>query len=142
MANIIRQGKTPKWGVGSHNIEGAIIDSYNQGIEIKDYEQTDEQGAVCGYLVYDQTITFDISGTILHNENDSSSFNSGVFTVGSTVNNFISGLTSIYGVNCSINHPTKAIVKSLSFSQSAGGAQTFSASGTIYDFTENTTSEG
>ena len=131
MASILRHGKTPKWGVGEHSILGVIIDSYNQGIEIKDYEQTDENGAVCGYLVYDQTKTFDMSGTLLSNEG--TSFSDGFF-VGSRADDFISGLTSNDGVNCSIGTPSYSILKSISFSQTAGGAQTFSASGTIYDF--------
>lgn len=131
MATIIRHGKTPKWGVGKLQIEGVIIDSYNESVEIKDYEQTDEKGAVCGYLVYDQTKSFDISGTIL---SDGSGLMDGGFYVGHCVSNLISGLTSNDGINCTINTPKNSILKSISFSQSAGGAQTFTASGTIYDF--------
>ena len=52
MANIIKHGKTPKWGINKNTeLKGVILDSYNESVEIKDYEQTDEKGAVCGYLI-------------------------------------------------------------------------------------------
>ena len=129
MAGLITSGRTPKWGVNEHSIDGVIIDSYNESLEIKDYEQTDEKGAVVGYLVYDQTKSFDLSGTILQTTN---SFTSKI-KVGTCVANAISALSfGSDGVNCSINTPNYPVLKSISFSQSAGGAQTFNASGTIY----------
>lgn len=97
MANIIRHGKTPLWGVKEHQIDGVIIDSYNESIEIKDYEQTDEKGAVCGYLVYDQTKNFDMSGTLIANI-------SGQFIVGDSAFGSINSLSfGISGMNCGIN---------------------------------------
>lgn len=133
MANIIPHGKAPLWGVKEHQINGVIIDSYNESIEIKDYEQTDEKGAVCGYLIYDQTKSFDMSGTLI-NILDPSSLNQD-FKIGQCVDGLINSLSfGSLGMNSNISTPTFAILKSLSFSQSAGGAQTFNASGTIYDF--------
>ena len=129
MAKILTFGNAPLWGVNKHQINGVIIDSYNESVEIKDYEQTDEKGAVCGYLIYDQTKSFDMSGTLLANK----SFD--CMSVGKCAAQFI-GTTGLFnlGVNCGINNPSAPIIKSLSFASSAGGAQTFSASGTIYDF--------
>jgi hypothetical protein len=132
MAKILTQGKTPLWGVKEHQLDGVIIDSYNESLEIKDYEQTDEKGAVCGYLIYDQTKSFDMSGTLL--KPIETPLN-GDFQIGKCVSGLIHSLTfCTLGMNCSINTPTVPILKSLSFSQSAGGAQTFNASGTFYDF--------
>jgi hypothetical protein len=59
MAQILRHGKTPLWGVYDKDIipsghsRGIILDSYNYSVEVKDYEQLDEAGRVVGYLVYD-----------------------------------------------------------------------------------------
>lgn len=152
MANILRQGKTPYWGTwkGEKSFDwkdSVIIDSFNSNVEIKDYEQTDENGAVCGYLIYDQTVGFDMSGTLLTGKCLSS------LRIGQTFSfscpeslsllPFIgynySGEESYYstGINEQINTPTIAIVKNISFNTSAGGAATFSLSGTAYDFSSS-----
>lgn len=129
MANILRHGRTPKWGTAT--IAGMILDSFNTSVEIKDYEQTDENGAVCGYLVYDQTESFDFSGTLLNDEEINETFD-----VGAAVTSLITNIgTSV--ANSAINTPNTAILKSLSVSTSAGSATTISGSGTIYDFTVN-----
>ena len=138
MANIIKHGKTPKWGINKNTaLKGVILDSYNESVEIKDYEQTDEKGAVCGYLIYDQTKSFDMSGTLLADESLICHMAIGK-CVNSMINIDASGIFDTMGTNDGINNPSTAILKSISFSASAGGAQTFSASGTIYDFINQT----
>ena len=157
MAQILRHGKTPLWGVYNQDIlesgdnSGIILDSYNYSVEVKDYEQLDEAGRVVGYLVYDQTVNYDMSGTILyggstdiqgytpaHDSNASKNFtincNRGVGEVFSS----IAIHNNLGGVNQNITKPSKAIVKSYSVNTSQGGAATFSLSGTIYDFTSST----
>lgn len=128
MANILRQGSTPQWGVKA-TITGLILDSFNESTEIKDYEQTDQYGAVCGYLAYDQTINFDFSGTLLNDKMDSISYYS---SIGSE----LAGITAQLNMkfNDSINTPSTAILKAFSTSASAGSGTTVSGSGTIYDF--------
>lgn len=128
MANIIRHGKTPKWGV-TYKIDGLIIDSYSSSTEIKDYEQTDENGAVCGYLVYDQTKNFDFSATLLATDEEAHYIQN---EIGDLVSNIPFCHDNYH--NTAINAPNYAILKSLSFSQTAGGATTVSGSGTIYAF--------
>ena len=127
MANILRYGNTPKWGV-EHNMHGLIIDSFSTSTEIKDYEQTDETGAVCGYLVYDQTKNFDFSATVL--SGDTPCIHG---YIGSIVTTFVCVNDTSYH-NQAINSPKHAILKSLSVSETAGGATTLSGSGTIYAF--------
>ena len=127
MANIIRHGKTPKWGV-EHRMHGLIIDSFSTSTEIKDYEQTDETGAVCGYLVYDQTKNFDFSATVL--STDTPCIHG---YIGNIVTTFVCVSDTLY-FNQAINSPKNAILKSLSVSETAGGATTLSGSGTIYAF--------
>lgn len=128
MANIIRHGKTPRWGV-SYHMNGLIIDSFSTSTEIKDYEQTDENGAVCGYLVYDQTKNFDFSATVLANI-EAPCIHA---HIGNIVTNFVCVNHNTY-FNQDINSPKHAILKSLSVSETAGGATTVSGSGTIYAF--------
>lgn len=144
MANILRQGKTPYWGTwkGDRSFDaldkGVIIDSFNTNIEIKDYEQTDENGAVCGYLIYDQTIGFDASGTILNTSNclQIKIGEAKAMTCDNelTLLPFLSFNGSNVGFNAEINTPNIAIIKSASFNTTAGGAATFSISGTAYSF--------
>ena len=157
MAKILRQGKTPYWGTwkGDRSFntwqDGVIIESFNSNVEIKDFEQTDENGAVCGYLIYDQTVGFDMSGTLLKGQCLSTlqigeTFE---FSCAQTLSllPFIgyshtgdSGAYYSSGINEEINKPTIAIVKNISFNTSAGGAATFSLSGTAYDFSNSSTS--
>ena len=155
MAQILRHGKTPLWGVydqdilGSGDNSGIILDSYNYSVEVKDYEQLDEAGRVVGYMVYDQTVNYDMSGTILyggstnsdgyspaHDSNANMHFsincNKGVGQVFSK----IAIHNKLGGINCKITNPSTAIVKSYSVNTSQGGAATFSLSGTIYDFSD------
>lgn len=144
MANILRQGKTPYWGTWNNDGNkfnslktGVIIDSFNSNVEIKDYEQTDENGAVCGYLIYDQTVGFDASGTIITGDCLH-------IQVGETKEMtcseqmkllpFIGYEGNKVGFNEQINTPNIAIIKSASFNTTAGGAATFSISGTAYSF--------
>ena len=156
MAKILRQGRTPYWGTwkGERTFNswqnGVIIDSFNSSVEIKDYEQTDENGAVCGYLIYDQTVGFDMSGTLLKGQCLSTLHIGETFDF--SCNETLSLLPFIgynhteeaggyysTGINNGINTPTIAIVKNISFNTSAGGAATFNLSGTAYDFSSSST---
>lgn len=133
MAKILTTGKAPIWGTGL-GIDGMIIDSFNITPEIKDYEQTDENGAVCGYLVYDQTVNYDLSGTLLKNDQGFEySFGSSLTPnlLGKELE--IIGMPFVY-VDCDINTPNTIILKSFNISRSAGSAATFSASATGYSF--------
>lgn len=157
MAQILRHGNTPLWGVydqdilASNDNSGIILDSYNYSVEVKDYEQLDEAGRVVGYMVYDQVVNYDMSGTILyggatevdgyspaHDSQASQHFgincNKGVGQVFTS----IAIHNNLGGVNKNITKPSKAIVKSYSVNTSQGGAATFSLSGTIYDFSNGT----
>lgn len=149
MAQVMRHGKTPLWGVYDQDMkpqnQGIILDSYNYSVEVKDYEQLDEAGRVVGYMAYDQTVNFDISGTILHagliNEETNGTYPPCVVNfqvncnkgVGNTVEQ-VAIHNALGGVNTKITKPSTAIVKSYSVNTSQGSAATFSLSGTIYDF--------
>ena len=154
MAKVLRLGKTPFWGTvaSGAGATGILLDSVNYSTEVKDYEQQNEVGAIKGYLIYDQTVSFDISGTMLY-ENGSNlactSESDGLsdtwtnpFKIGNydasnssaTLNEILSYATGWEMTNSKITTPTTPIIKSNSISTSAGGAATFSASGTIYDF--------
>lgn len=144
MANILRQGKTPYWGTWDSEGQkfnslktGVIIDSFNSNVEIKDYEQTDENGAVCGYLIYDQTVGFDASGTILTNDClhiEVGEAKEMTCSEQMKLLPFIGFEGYKVGINEEINVPNIAIIKSASFNTTAGGAATFSISGTAYSF--------
>lgn len=158
MATILRHGKTPAWGVfnrdsvtTSQDNSGIILDSYNFSAEVKDYEQLNESGQVVGYMVYDQTVNFDMSGTILYDAplgsdgvsgeafscspNNKFNANKGV---GSVIDNIDIHNKIPFAVNTDINTPKYAIIKSISVNTSQGNAATFSASGSIYDISIST----
>lgn len=143
MANILRHGKTPLWGAYKEKTEGegwngVIIDSYNYSVEVKDYEQLDEVGRVKGYLIYDQTVNYDMSGTILMRTDAGCGIDKAQlgcnFTVGYHHAPTITALTG-GGINGMITKPTTAITKSFSVNTSQGSAVTFSTSGSIYELT-------
>lgn len=155
MAKVLRLGKTPFWGTVASGMgaQGILLDSVNYSTEVKDYEQQNELGAIKGYLVYDQTVSFDVSGTMLWDgganlsctsettglsETWSNPFKIGNYDPGSssaTLNEILSYATGWEMTNSKITSPTTPVIKTNSISTSAGGAATFSASGTIYDFT-------
>lgn len=142
MAQILRHGKTPLWGAykeAENGYAGVIIDSYNYSVEVKDYEQLDEAGRVKGYLIYDQTVNYDMSGTILMDPETASCAIGPIsigcnFEVGNSHTPAITTLLQKGGINLNINSPTTAITKSFSINTSQGSAVTFSTSGSIYDF--------
>lgn len=145
MAKILRHGNTPLWGAykeADNGYAGVIIDSYNYSVEVKDYEQLDEAGRVMGYLIYDQTVNYDMSGTILTHSTASCAMGYGsigcYFEVGhSHTPTIITTFLERGAINTNINSPTTAITKSFSINTSQGSAVTFSTSGSIYDFTQS-----
>lgn len=144
MAKVIRHGKTPQWGTyngDKSKFHGIILDSYNYTVDVKDYEQLNEYGQVKGYMIYDQTVSYDISGTITFTEGSDGDTAPQSDNVGVEIcagYEFVPTLLYIGGVNSTINNPTTGIVKSCSVNTAQGSAWTFSASGTIYDLTEET----
>lgn len=143
MAKVIRHGKTPYWGTYDKDNFGAafILDSYNYSVEIKDYEQLDKAGKVCGYLIYDQQVNFDLSGTILYGCGASiegelrDTYDNTIvdtFTVGDKISKI--SIHNRFGGFNTLNTPATAVMKSVSVNTSQGSAATFSASGTIYGF--------
>ena len=150
MAYVIRHGKTPLWGVFTNDnasTQSYILDSYNYSVEVKDYEQLDETGKVVGYLVYDQTVNFDMSGTLVFQVSNPSAYTSpqdsesleAVKNNVTDVGEVLQGVAIhswLGGHNCKLGEPYTAIVKSHSVNTSQGSAATFSLSGSIYDFTK------
>ena len=144
MAKVIRHGKTPYWGTyDKDNFGNAfILDSYNYSVEIKDYEQLDKAGKVCGYLIYDQQVNFDLSGTLLFGcgaaiEGELRDVYDGTAADSFKVGEKISKITlhnRFGGYDTGLNTPATAVMKSVSINTSQGSAATFSASGTIYGF--------
>lgn len=151
MANVIRFGKTPIWGTLRDSTNALIIDSVSLNVNVKDYEQLDEKGAVTGYLIYDQTIDFDLSGTMIapagfpENYNDTVSNTKWANPMKVGQNSLPIGVaTTLMNVNAyngQINEPIMPIIKSNSFSTTQGGAASFSASGTVYAFSATATTD-
>lgn len=152
MANVMRNGRTPQWGVYDKDdlagTQGIILDAYNYSVEVKEYEQLDETGRVVGWMAYDQTVNFDMSGTLLYSKDAITDAQSPAWSCDPALEEIrvnqnlgvakaFSGVaihTKLGGVNKELTNPTTAIVKNFSVNTSQGAAATFSLSGTIYDF--------
>lgn len=152
MAKIIRNGKTPIWGVYQgdkqylEHRDGFILDSYNYSVNIKEFEQLNESGQVVGHVTYDQTIDFDMSGTLLYGcsaggygSDYAQSVEASELGTARTpirvAEQFMPAFAATFGgFSCGMEVPAKAIVKNVSVNTSQGNAVTFSASGTIYSF--------
>lgn len=153
MANIIRYGKTPQWGVydkiDDMRNNCVILDTYNYSVEVKDYEQLDKAGRVAGYLIYDQVVNFDMSGTLLHacgqpentelgtawTTNGERYYNVGVYPGAPTIQNYLGGVNFALGRDSTVSLTT--VIKNYSVNTSQGAAATFSLSGTIYAFSDD-----
>lgn len=154
MAKIMRYGKTPQWGVYDKSdgivSSSVILDTYNYSVEVKDYEQLDATGKVTGYLIYEQVVNFDMSGTLLYGcgqKHNSSSADAWV-QQGAQYNKIGKidlAASPIYsylgGVDFEFSHDSTsaktAIIKNYSVNTSQGAAATFSLSGTIYSFSSD-----
>ena len=150
----MRYGKTPQWGVynkrdGIVN-PNVILDTYNYSVEVKDYEQLDATGRVAGYLIYEQVVNFDMSGTLLYGCGESQETSCGYAWKNpgaeySKIGKIDLAASPIYsylgGVDFKFSHdsttPTTAIIKNYSVNTSQGAAATFSLSGTIYSFSND-----
>lgn len=133
---VIRKGTTAEFGVNKQENEAFLVDSISYNVQTASVDQTGNMGDVVGKIIYDQTVTFDMQGTILYDDNPHTSITM-PYVAGETaelVNNayYLPGCWNT-GIKNAETAQT-AIVDSTNVSAQAGAATTLSVSGTIYKF--------
>lgn len=74
MPGILRQGYTPNWGIEIDNLSSkwaasvTLAESFGCNSAYREHEQTNYLGQPCGYLAYYQNLTFDLSATVIHDD--------------------------------------------------------------------------
>lgn len=156
MPGILRQGHTPKWGIEIDNLSSTwaasvtLAESFGCNSAYREHEQTNYLGQPCGYLAYYQDLTFDLSATVLHDKDASSTFaNVSPYILGNqtagelalsdfAMNSSLVPLmdkTIFGGTDGTIDTTSFSVVtKSVSTTQSAGSQTQFTASGQIYQW--------
>lgn len=133
---IVRHGTTPEFGVYKQENQALLIDSITFNSQTTSIDQTGNMGDVVGKIYYDQTVTFDVNGTVLYDEEAHTTVT--MPWVAGQVAELANA--SYYLPNCwntGIKNAATAqtsLIDNTSISASAGAATTFSASGTIYKF--------
>lgn len=137
---VIRNGTTPEFGVNKQENEAFLVDSISYNVQTTSYDQTGNMGDVVGKIIYDQTITFDMSGTILYDEDPHTSITM-PYVAGNTAELVNNAYYLPNAWNTGIKNADTAqtaIIDTTNVSAQAGTATTLSVSGTIYKFEDAT----
>ena len=133
---VIRKGTTAEFGINKQENEAFLVDSISYNVQTQSVDQTGNMGDVVGKIIYDQTVTFDMSGTILYDEEAHQSI-----TMPYVAGNTAELVNNAYYLPNAWNTGIKsadtlqtAIIDSTQIQAQAGQATTLSVSGTIYKF--------
>jgi hypothetical protein len=133
---VIRKGTTAEFGINKQENEAFLVDSITYNIQTQSVDQTGNMGDVVGKIIYDQTVTFDMSGTILYDEEAHQSI-----TMPYIAGNTAELVNNAYYLPNAWNSGIKnletaqtAIIDSTQIQAQAGQATALSVSGTIYKF--------
>lgn len=133
---VIRHGTTAEFGINKQESEAFLVDSISYNVQTQSVDQTGNMGDVVGKIIFDQTVTFDMSGTILYDSEAHTSVQM-PYIAGNTaelVNNAYY-LPNAWNTGIkSAETAQTAIVDTTSIQAQAGSATTLSVSGTIYKF--------
>lgn len=158
MPGILRQGHTPNWGIEIDNLSSkwaasvTLAESFGCNSAYREHEQTNYLGQPCGYLAYYQDVTFDLSATVIHDDEADSTFASvSPYILGNqtaselALSDFAMNTSlvplldkTIFGGPGGTVDPASfsVVTKSVSTTQSAGSQTQFSCSGQIYQWGE------
>jgi hypothetical protein len=141
---ILRYGTTPWFGVQKQENEAFLVDSINYNVQTSSVDQTGNMGDVVGKIIYDQTVTFDMSGTLIYDSSTSSTSVTMPYVAGNTaelVNNAVY-LPNAWNTGIkTLGDSVTSIIDTTSIQAQAGQATTLSISGTIYKFGSHTATE-
>lgn len=133
---ILRYGTTPEFGVNNQENEAFLVDSISYNVQTTSVDQTGNMGDVVGKIIYDQTVTFDMSGTILYDSEVHTSITM-PYVAGNTAELVNNAYYLPNAWNTGIKEadtPQTAIIDNTQVQAQAGAATTLSVSGSIYKF--------
>lgn len=122
---VLKLGANPEFGIGDCASTSILLDSLTTDIASKSVEITDGNGAKRGEVIYDQTMSYNYTGTIMSGAStlprigdpdpfvDAASYRSSVFVSG----------------DLPFNCKGQSIVKNISVSQNAGQVTKITVSG-------------
>lgn len=130
MASLVTYGTVTKWGVEETNQDSNILaDSFSFDISSKNHVVTDKRGKNVGWIGYDQSASFSLSGRVLSSEGSPPAMLMTALALSSinVANNYFnSGLSSPSAYT--------AVCEGISYSTSAESPVSITYSGTIYNF--------
>lgn len=135
MASLVTYGTVTKWGVEESCQDSNILaDSFSFDLSTKNHVVTDKQGKNVGWIGYDQSASFSLSGRVLSLENSPPAMVMGKLALSSmsVANNYFSG-----AITPDANSYT-VVTEGVSYSTSAESPVSLTYSGTIYNFASGT----
>lgn len=133
---IIRVGTTPEFGVYKQENEALLVDSITFNAQTSSIDQTGNMGDVVGKIYYDETVTFDVSGTVLYEAEEHTTVTM-PWQPGQSVTlaNAAYYLPNVWNTGIKkAATPVTSVIDSTTVTAAAGQATTFNASGTVYKF--------
>lgn len=131
MASLVTYGIVTQWGVVESALDSTLlVDSFNYDVSTKNHVVTDKNGKNVGWIGYDQSASFSISGRLLANV-----AGDGVQAASILALTSISG--GVKGFNSNLSSGLDAItavVEGVSYSSAAESAVSLTYSGTVYNF--------
>lgn len=129
MASLVTYGTVTKWGVEESNQDSNILaDSFSFDISTKSHVVTDKQGKNVGWIGYDQSASFSLSGRLL-----ASPASPPPVAMTSLALSSLTVTTTYFNGNVTHDNLT-AVCEGISYSTSAEAPVSLTYSGTIYTF--------
>ena len=129
MASLVTYGTVTQWGVSESNQDSNILaDSFSFDISTKSHVVTDKQGKNVGWIGYDQSASFSLSGRLL-----SSQASPPAVVMTNLALSSLSVTGNYFNGNIAVNALT-AVCEGVSYSSSAESPVSITYSGTIYTF--------
>lgn len=136
MASLVTYGTVTEWGISESSLDSTLLaDSFSYDVSTKNHVVTDKNGKNVGWIGYDQSASFSLSGRLLKGQ-----------TLGGTGKEVASllALSSVSGGIACFNSSLSsgldaftAICEGISYSSAAESAVSLTFSGTVYNFSSS-----
>lgn len=132
MASLVTYGTVTEWGVSESKMDPNILaDSFSLDISTKSHVVTDKQGKNVGWIGYDQSASFSLSGRVLATQGSAPATvmtNLALSSLSVAMTYFSAGMGSLTSSSLT------AVCEGVSYSTSAESPVSLTYSGTIYTF--------
>ena len=129
MASLVTYGTVTEWGVAeSFQDSNILADSFSFDISTKNHVVTDKQGKNVGWIGYDQSAAFSLSGRVLASQASPPPMVMGKLALSS-----LSVAVTYFTGNVASSALT-AVCEGISYSTASESSASITYSGTIYNF--------